>query len=602
MRFLLHLALGAAGLIIIAVPRARAAPGNRSAGAKFVGVRSTSFVLDGKPFHFLGANAAVMHGPTERREYRRTLGAARADGLAVVRVWAMGEGPVKASRWFRRWHLFRAGPKGWIPAAPRHLDKVLAEARRLGLRVILTLANNWSAYGGVPQYLRWARLGTATYGALDRFFTDARTRRWYRQHVLRLVNRRSTVTGLRYGDDPTIMAWELFNESGVTTGGFAPRRKLIRRVAGLIRTHAPKQLVSAGVTGYATLARRAEWLKVCRLREVDFCDAHLYPEESWRLRRPRDLDETIDDRVQLAHHVARKPIIFGEFGFTEGIVKRKELGRRSQRWWVSRFLRRVRFNGASGALIWLYLPHSKSKRRFPVWVDRKRSLPLRRVLRRWAARFRRGPPRRTNPRLGARHGTKPMYQTQITVKRRPPLGRWKPLFGRTVGVRRRVELAVTDFYRARFSDVGYYGRGKVEHVYGASHGFIEYRIPRLRAPGRIGRLDVALRLSSEYPGGTAPPTGVSDVVVKLAGRVVARLRAQPDDGQGRAERIVVRDRRLLAALRRQHLTLRLEVPWGKQARGLCIYGRLGVQGMLQKLKPQGSLGPLRITATLATAR
>jgi len=603
MGFPLHLALGAAGLIIVAVPRARAAPVAPSTSPRFVGVRSTSFVVDGKPFRFLGANAAVMHGPTERRGYRRTLAAVRADGLTVVRVWALGEGPVKTSRWFRRWHLFRAGPKGWISTAPRHLDKVLVEARRLGLRVILTLANNWSAYGGVPQYLRWARLGTATYGAMDRFFTDARTRRWYRQHVVRLVNRRSTVTGLRYGDDPTIMAWELFNESSVTTGGFASRRKVIRRVAGLIRTHAPDQLVSAGVTGYATLARRAEWLKVCRLREVDFCDAHLYPEETWRLRHPRDLDETIDDRVQLAHHVARKPILFGEFGFTEGIAKRKDLGRRSQRWWVSRFLRRVRFDGASGALIWLYLPHkTPSKRRFPVWVDHKRSLPLRRVLRRWAARFRRGPPRRTNPRLGARHGTKPMYQTQVMVRRRPPLHRWKPLHPQAVGVRRRVEVPVVDFRRAQFSDVGYYGRGRVEHVYGASHGFIEYRIPRLRAPWRVQRLEVALRLSSEYPGSTAPPTGVSGVVVKVAGRVVARLRATPDDGQGRAERIVVHDRRLLAALRRRHLTLRLEVPWGKQARGLCIYGRLGVQGILQKLKPQGSLGPLRITATLATAR
>lgn len=599
MRFL---PIMAAGLILVGVPRAWAAPGVRSTGAKFVGVRGTTFVLDGKPFHFLGANVAVMHGPTERRKYRRTLRAARADGLTVVRVWALGEGAKNASRWLRRWHLFRAGPMGWIPAAPRHLDKVLAHAQQLGLRVILTLANNWSAYGGVPQYLRWARLSTSAFGALDRFFADNRTRRWYRQHVLRLVNRRSTVTGLRFGDDPTIMAWELFNESGVTAGGFASRRKLIRQMARQIRTHAPEQLVSAGVTGYATLVRRAEWLKVCQLRELDFCDAHLYPEETLRLRRPRDLDELIDDRVQLAHHVARKPILFGEFGFTRAIIKRKRLVRRSQRWWVSRFLRRVHYNGAAGALIWLYLPHSKQRRRFPIWVDHRRSLPLRRVLRRWAARFRRGPPRRTNPRLGARHGSKPMYAVQFTVRRRPPRRRWKPLFPRAVGVRRRVELAVTDFSRARFSDLGYYGRGMVEHVYGAGHGFIEYRIPRLRAPWRVQKLEMALRLSSEYPGAKAPPTGVSSVVVKLAGRVVARLQATPDDGLGRVERIVVRDRRLLAALRRQNLTLRLEVPWGKQARGLCIYGRLGVQGILQKLKPQGSLGPLRITATLATAR
>jgi mannan endo-1,4-beta-mannosidase len=590
------------GLVIS--PRADATPGARTADEKFVGVRAASFVLDSKPFHFLGANVAVMHGPTERRRYRRVLRAAHADGLSVVRVWALGEGPAKASRWFRRWHLFRAGPKGWIAAAPRHLDKVLAHARKLGLRVILTLANNWSAYGGVPQYLRWARLSTSAFGALDRFYSNNRTRRWYRQHVLRLVNRKSTVTGLRYGDDPTIMAWELFNESGVTTGGFASRRKLIRRMAARIRTHAPEQLVSAGVTGYATLPRRAEWLKVCQLREIDFCDAHLYPEETLRLRRPRDLDELIDDRVQLAHHVARKPILFGEFGFTRAIAKRKRLVRRSQRWWVSRFLRRVHYNGAAGALIWLYLPHSKQRRRFPIWVDHRKSKPLRKVLRRWAARFHRGPPRRTNPRLGPLHGSKPMYSVQFTVRRKPPRRRWKVLPGplTTGSHRREVRLEVNDFRRAHFSDVGYYGGGLVEHVYGGGHGFWEYRIPRLRSRARARELELSLRLSSEYPGAKAPSTGGSRVVVKLDGREVARLLAAPDDGQGTVHKILIRDPRLLAALRRRSLTLRLEVPWGSGARGLCIYGRLGTQGVLQKHKPQGSVGPLRITATLASAR
>jgi len=588
----------------LTVPTASAAPTPPSTQSQFVGVRGTSFTLAGKPYYFLGANVGVLHGPSERLGYRKTLAAARTDGLRVVRIWALGEGPKNASPWLRQWHLFRAGPKGWIPGAPRHLDKVLAHAKRLGLRVMLAVGNNWSSYGGIPMYLRWARLGTNKYGALDRFFTDARTQRWYRQHVLRLVNRRSTVTGVRYGDDPTIMAWELFNESRSTPSGFPTRREALRRMAGLIRTHAPEQLVSAGVSEYHTLALRSEWLKVCRLREVDFCDAHLYPGESWRLRRPRDLDEILDDRVQLAHHVAHKPILFGEFGFRESIVKRKKLGRRSQRWWVSRFLRRVHYNGASGAMIWFYLPHSKAQRKFPVWVDHKHSLPLRRVLRGWAARFGQGPPRRINPRLGARHGNKPMYQTQMTVKNRPPRHRWKPVAAATVTgrSRRRLALGVMNFRRARFANVGYYGAGWIEHVYGDAHGYIEYPVPRLRSRRRITAVTLVLRLSSEFPGATAPPTGVSRVVVSLAGKVVARLLVVPDDGKGRIERIHVRDAAVLSRLRRKNVTLRLEVPWGKQARGVAIYGNLGVQGVLEKLKPQGSVGPILITATLASFR
>ena len=92
------------------------------------------------------------------------------------------------------------------------------------MRLVITLANNWSDYGGVPRYLRWAGVREeAAYGAADRFYSDPKLRAWYRAHLERLLKRRNQVTGVPYRDDPTILAWELMNESTVSTAAGARR-------------------------------------------------------------------------------------------------------------------------------------------------------------------------------------------------------------------------------------------------------------------------------------------------------------------------------------------------------------------------------------------
>ena len=95
-----------------------------------------------------------------------TLEAAASDGLNVVRIWALGERASDAPSWTRE-YSFRLGRGGWVEESFEHLDRVLDEARRLGLRVILVLANRWGDHGGVPQMLRWCGEQRAAAGAPD---------------------------------------------------------------------------------------------------------------------------------------------------------------------------------------------------------------------------------------------------------------------------------------------------------------------------------------------------------------------------------------------------------------------------------------------------
>ena len=220
-----------------------------------------------------------------------------------------------------------------------------------------------------PSYLRWAGLPTEGYGAPDRFFSDERTRGDFRAHLERLLNRVNTVTGVRYSDDPTLFAWELFNESRVDTEeGARARRAFIHEMSGYIRARDPHHLITSGVVGYASRREREEWLAVCSLPEVDYCDSHLYPQTADAVPSWAVLKDIIDDRVQLAHYVAHKPLVFGEFGFDTRAASWRGLPRAA---WFARFLSQVFKDGGDGALAWIYQPYDRHPRDFGIYVDQR---------------------------------------------------------------------------------------------------------------------------------------------------------------------------------------------------------------------------------------
>ena len=76
------------------------------------------------------------------------------------------------------------------------LDRVVAEAGRRGLRLILPLADYWPAYGGIAQWLAWRgtpvddadRAHPERYAA--RFYGDAELREAYAARVRQLATRR----------------------------------------------------------------------------------------------------------------------------------------------------------------------------------------------------------------------------------------------------------------------------------------------------------------------------------------------------------------------------------------------------------------------------
>ena len=542
------------------------------------------FVVGERPFRFVGANLTALQGERERARFRETLHALAADGLTVGRVWIVGEGPPDADEWFRRDHLFRAGPDGWIEASYQQLDRVLAEARAQGVRLILTLGNHWSDFGGVPAYLHWAGLPVEG-AARDAFYSDERTRAWYRAGLDRLLQRTNSVTGLRYIDDPTIFAWELLNESEVATpDGAEARRRWIVEMARHVKTVDKNHMVAPGLIGYVTRAERAEWVRVHRLAEVDYCDSHLYPQTSDSVPSWQRLADLVDDRAQLARFVIGKPLVIGEFGFHTLPGERRWLGRPRAEWFA-RFLERVFIDGGGGALAWIYQPWLGKRRDFGIYVDRPDTDDVRARLRGMARRVLEGIVG-SNPRLGQGKGDRPLYDPMVSYRGNARVAdRWRA----RDGGERLLEIPVDDFASARFESFGRWDRGVLFHVYGTGAGEVRYRfaIP----PALAGRaLTLEARLSSEWPGASGPPGGGSLVVVSVDGHERARIHTSTDDGTGRVETID------LGALAAGVHTLVLAVPDDLDAHGLCVYGAPTGNPPVEGAAPVGELGPLRLRA------
>ena len=63
------------------------------------------------------------------------------------------------------------------------LDFVVSEAGKYGIRLILSLVNNWKEFGGKNQYVQWAKERGQNVKTEDDFFTHPVVKQYYKDHI-----------------------------------------------------------------------------------------------------------------------------------------------------------------------------------------------------------------------------------------------------------------------------------------------------------------------------------------------------------------------------------------------------------------------------------
>jgi mannan endo-1,4-beta-mannosidase len=289
--FVLTLALG----IVIAAGGATAPPDTqfiRQRGGKlYAGDDEFRFISWNVPnllvledaFDFLGTSP--WRWPDEF-ELTDALESVRQMGGTVVRPYVI---TVRRDDSDMGEHVHVLAPGKFNEEAFATLDLALAIARKKQVRVIIPLVDNWRWQGGIEQYAAF-RGKTA-----DQFWTDPQLIDDFLKTVEYVVNRRNTITGVRYRDDPTIFGWETGNELE------APA-EWTRKVAAYIKSIDPNHLV---IDGRSLKGITPESLSD---PNIDVVTTHHYP----------NAGNNAQAVLEAARAVGGKKAYFvGEFGFLD---------------------------------------------------------------------------------------------------------------------------------------------------------------------------------------------------------------------------------------------------------------------------------------------
>lgn len=298
----------------------------------------TRLLLGNSEFRFVSFNVPnlffVEDKPDERGTWIPTDPYEVSDALAtigalpgrVVRSYTLGIGK----------GLHIEGLRMYNEEAFVALDRILVEARRAGVRLIIPLINNH--FGGDPSTVDF---GFGDYGLLAQFRALPPSQFFGHpdlvadfEHLLNFIlTRINTISGRRYADDETILAWETGNELG-GWDDLPPPGSWTVQVARFIKTLSPKALVIDGTLGGFKVTSRYQ-REALDSEYVDGFDNHYYGGDVRLLASDAKYIQSFG-----------KVFVAGEFGF--GSVP-----------WTESFLKTFMRTKMAGCLLWSLRFHSR---------------------------------------------------------------------------------------------------------------------------------------------------------------------------------------------------------------------------------------------------
>jgi mannan endo-1,4-beta-mannosidase len=195
--------------------------------SQFVSVENGKFNLNNRPFFFYGTNAFYLSMFSDD-EIETAFATFAASNVKVVRTWAFNDVEQKPSsgNYFQilsnGTSIINNGVNGL-----QRLDKIVCTASKFGIKLLLTLTNNWNPvrpepdtsltrkdnspsvlprgylsndYGGIDLYVR--EFGST--GFHDEFYTNPTIISAFKHYISAVIS--------RYADNTTIFGWELAND------------------------------------------------------------------------------------------------------------------------------------------------------------------------------------------------------------------------------------------------------------------------------------------------------------------------------------------------------------------------------------------------------
>jgi Cellulose binding domain/Cellulase (glycosyl hydrolase family 5) len=351
-------AVVAAVFTVITSPTAQAADSRDS----FVTRCATHFCLGGKPYYFAGANTYDMftYGfdwlPGEQYVDKVKIDAQMArlqtDGVTALRLWMFSH---------EDWQGFEAAKGVYTEEEFILFDYIMKSARDHYIRLIPVFENFWEAYGGIDTRLAWEGLPTGLANRW-RFFNKAQCPgcfTQYKNYVKYALSRTNFFTGVKWINDPTVLAWELMNEPRYqdatpnenTTG--TTLRAWVDEMGAYVKSLDPNHLLGTGMEGQQTAYGYGgdsgnPFVYIQQSPYIDFTSGHMYPTEGWAGLTFATARALLKRWIDDSHNLVGKPFFLGEWNASTD----------KSTWWQQMYAE-MEASGGDGDAFW-WFPGSTS--------------------------------------------------------------------------------------------------------------------------------------------------------------------------------------------------------------------------------------------------
>lgn len=304
----------------------------------FINVENGNFVQDNKSYTFIGANywqGMNLGAPENGNQQRllRELDQLKENGITNLRILAASE--ADADMKYAIQPALQTGPGVYNEDLWKGLDFLLSEMAKRNMTAVMVMSNFWTWSGGFPQYLKWSGQGDIPFPQDEgyswgeftdyskQFYINKKAQKLLNKHLKKTIQRKNSITGILYKNDPTIMAWQLANEP---RGYDMPEqyRAWAHKTAKYIKRQDKNHMVCLGTEG--NTPDTAAGINVLLDNDnpnIDYITMHIWA-QNWRWFDPTQGEDAFEEAITKADNywadhvkVAKqlnKPIVLEEFG------------------------------------------------------------------------------------------------------------------------------------------------------------------------------------------------------------------------------------------------------------------------------------------------
>ncbi len=308
----------------------------------FVTVKNHQFYVGGKPYYFIGTNywyGSFLGLEKDKKRgierLRKELDFLKANGVDNLRIIAGAEGSGLINGVSRVKPPLQNEQGKFDESVLDGLDLILAEMNKRDMKAIVFLSNNWEWSGGFQQYLIWNKLvpdeqktrkltWDEQRDIVAKFYGCQPCKESYNKQVNLILNRTNKINGVKYTNEPAVMAWELANEPRPMRA-FAVNdyKKWIADVAAMIKAKDKNHLVCIGHEGLMGTESLPLFEEIHADKNIDYLTIHIWA-KNWGWFKEDKVAEGFPNVVEratayLEQHLAvaeklNKPLVIEEFG------------------------------------------------------------------------------------------------------------------------------------------------------------------------------------------------------------------------------------------------------------------------------------------------